>query len=257
MSKSAKVLYEKDNRIAVITLNRPEVKNAIDPEADGLLREIWSDFRDDEGLDVAIWTAVGDAFCAGADRNTWFAQWLGANATKIRANAEDEGFGGLTRGLHRIYKPAIAAVNGWALGGGLELALACDLRIASERAMFGLPLVRYGFHTGDGGITRLVNTCGVGVALDLQLTGEPIDAECALRCNLVTRVVAHEELMDAALDIANQILANNQAAVRSAKQTTLDVVGRQLDDQLHLEALNGYSVVPDGEDVFSAFGAES
>jgi enoyl-CoA hydratase/carnithine racemase len=157
MSAEEKVLYEKNGRIAVITLNRPEVKNAIDPEMDQRLGEIWRDFRDDDELDVAIWTGTGDAFCSGADRNTWFAEWLEADAIRIRSNADGVGFGGLTRGLHRIYKPVIAAVNGWALGGALELVLACDIRIASERAMFGLPLVRYGFHTGDGGISRMVD----------------------------------------------------------------------------------------------------
>jgi enoyl-CoA hydratase/carnithine racemase len=237
-----KVFYEKSGRIAVITLNRPEVKNAIDPEMDERLSEIWQDFADDDEIDVAIWTGTGDAFCSGADRKTWFAQWLGADAATIRRNAEGDGFGGLTRGLHRIYKPVVAAVNGWALGGGLELALACDIRIASDRAMFGLPLTQYGFHTGDGGISRLVDICGMGIALELQLIGKPIDAQRALHSNLVSYVVPSEQLMTTARQVAEQILANDQAAVRSAKQTTLDVVGRTLDDQLRLEALNGYSV---------------
>lgn len=255
MDTNEKVLYEKEGRLAVVTLNRPELRNAIDPEMDRRLAEIWQDFSEDDSLDVAIWTGTGDAFCSGADRNTWFTQWLGADPPRIRANAESSGFGGLTRGLHRIYKPVIAAVNGWALGGALEMVLACDIRIASERAMFGLPLVRFGFHTGDGGIARLVNTCGVGIALDLQLTGEPIDAKRALQCNLVTRVVPHDQLIGAAREVADRILANDQAAVRSAKQTTFDVIGRQLDDQLRLEALNGYSVAPNGETVLAAFGA--
>jgi enoyl-CoA hydratase/carnithine racemase len=223
---------------------------------DERLTEIWRDFRDDDGLDVAIWTGSGDAFSSGADRNTWFAQWIGADAAKVRRNAEGVGFGGLTRGLHRIYKPVIAAVNGWALGGALEFVLACDIRIASERAMFGLPLVHYGFHTGDGGISRLVEICGVGVALDIQLTGEPIDAQRALQCNLVTRVVPHEQLMSTAREVALRIIANDQAAVRSAKQTTLDVIGRTLDDQLRVEAISGYSAAPRGEQVLDAFNKD-
>jgi enoyl-CoA hydratase/carnithine racemase len=239
---SDKVRYEKSDRIALVTLDRPAVKNAIDPEMDARLAEIWRDFRDDDDLDVAIWTGTGDAFCAGADRNTWFAQWADASSMDVRRNADATGFGGLTRGLHRMSKPVIAAVNGWALGGALECVLACDIRIASDRAVFGLPLVRLGFHTGDGGIARLVNMCGVGVALDLQLTGEPIDAQRALQCNLVTRVVPHEELMTAAWALAERIAGNDQVAVRSAKQTTLELIGRPLDDQLRLEALNGYSL---------------
>jgi len=151
------------------------------------------------------------------------------------------GLGGLTRGLHRIYKPTIAAVNGWALAGGLETALACDIRIASERAMFGSFEARRGYHHGDGGIVRLVNTCGSGIALEMLLTAEPIDAERALRCSLVSRVVPHESLMEEAERTARQILRNSQVAVRSAKETILDVIGRPLDDQLRIEAINGYS----------------
>src|SRR5579875_68355 len=235
------VTYDKQDRIATITLNRPEARNAIDPAMDQRLRQIWGDFGDDDNVDVAILTGVGTAFCAGADRNTWFAQWLDADAAAVRRNAKGIGFGGLTRGM-RIAKPVIGAINGWALGAGLELALACDIRIASEQAMFGAPLVGLGFHHGDGGISRLVDACGVAVALDLELSGEPIDAQRALQTNLVTRVVAHHELMNSARNLANRIAAHQQEAVRSAKETVLDVIGQRLDDQLELEALSAYTI---------------
>jgi enoyl-CoA hydratase/carnithine racemase len=237
----AKVLYEKRDRIAYLTLNRPEAKNAVDPETHELLWRAWEAFRDDDALDVAIVTGSGDAFCAGADLKTFIPPWIEeATPRKVRDNVAT-GLGGLTRGLHRIYKPVIAAVNGWALAGGLETALACDIRIASERAMFGSFEVRRGYHHGDGGIVRLVNTCGVGLALELLLTGEPIDAQRALQCNLVSRVVPHERLMEEAELVAGQILRNSQIAVRSAKETILDVIGRPLDDQLRIEALNAYA----------------
>jgi enoyl-CoA hydratase/carnithine racemase len=235
------VLYDKRDRVAVITLNRPHRRNAVDQAMDQRLRDIWSDFRDDEGVDVAIWTGTGTSFCSGADRDTWFTQWLTAEPSDVRRNASSIGFGGLTRGLHHISKPVIGAINGWALGGGLELALACDIRIASDRAIFGTPLVGMGFHHGDGGISRLVNTCGTGVALDLELSGQPIDAHRALQCNLVTRVVAHDDLMRAAEALARHIVEHDQTAVHSAKQTVHDVVGRRLDDQLEREALSAYS----------------
>jgi enoyl-CoA hydratase/carnithine racemase len=236
-----KVLYEKRDRVAYVTINRPEARNAIDPETHELLWKTWEDFRDDDALDVAILTGAGDAFCAGADLKTFIPPVIDeATPRWVRDNVAN-GLGGLTRGLHRIYKPVIAAVNGWALAGGLETALACDIRIASERAMFGSFEVRRGYHHGDGGIVRLVNTCGAGVALELLLTGEPIDAQRAFQCNLVSRVVRHEELMDAADTVARQILRNSQIAVRSAKETILDVIGRPLDDQLKIEALNGYA----------------
>ena len=237
----SKLVYEKRGRIAYLTLNRPEAKNAIDPELHELLWQAWEDFRDDDELDLAILGGTGDAFCAGADLKTFIPPWIeSATPRKVRDNVAT-GFGGLTRGLHRIYKPVIAAVNGWALAGGLELALACDIRIASERAMFGSFEARRGYHHGDGGIVRLVNICGAGVALEMLLTAEPIDAQRALQCNMVARVVAHEELMDAAEETARRILRNSQGAVRSAKETILDVIGRPLDDQLRIEALNGYS----------------
>jgi enoyl-CoA hydratase/carnithine racemase len=235
-----KALYEKRDRIAYITFNRPEAKNAIDPEMQDLLVEIWTDFRDDPETDVAIVTGAGDAFCAGADLKTYIPPIIKGGYPRIR-EIVDLGFGGFTRGLHDIRKPIVGAINGWALAGGLEQAMACDIRIASERAMFGSFEARRGYHHGDGGIVRLVNTCGAGVALEMLLTAEPIDAERALLCNLVSKVVAHERLMEEAETVAHQILRNSQIAVRSAKETILDVIGRPLDEQLRIEALNGYS----------------
>jgi enoyl-CoA hydratase/carnithine racemase len=238
----SKLLVEKRDRIAFLTLNRPEAKNALDPELHELLWRAWEDFRDDDSVDVAILTGAGDAFCAGADLKTYIPPWMDPPATpaRVRENVAT-GIGGLTRGLHRIYKPVIGAVNGWALAGGLETALACDIRIASERAMFGSFEARRGYHHGDGGIVRLVNICGAGVALEMLLTAEPIDAQRALQCNMVSRVVPHDELLAEAEKTARQILRNSQRAVRSAKETILDVIGRPLDDQLRIEALNGYT----------------
>jgi enoyl-CoA hydratase/carnithine racemase len=236
-----KVLYEKRDRIAYVTINRPEAKNAIDPDTHELLWQTWEDFAADDSLDVAILTGTGDAFSAGADLKTFIPPWIeSASPRKVRDNVKT-GLGGLTRGLHRTYKPVIAAVNGWALAGGFETALACDIRIASERAMFGSFEARRGYHHGDGGIVRLVNVCGAGVALEMLLTAEPIDAQRALQCNLVSRVVPHDGLMKEAERTAHQILRNSQIAVRSAKETILDVIGRPLDDALKLEALNAYA----------------
>jgi len=153
----------------------------------------------------------------------------------------DLGFGGFTRGLHTIRKPIVGAINGWALAGGLEQALACDIRIASERAMFGSFEARRGYHHGDGGIVRLVNACGVGVASHMLLTAEPVDARQALQWQLVTKVVPHEDLMAEAETVARQILRNSQRAVRSAKETIQDVIGKGLDAQLRTEAWNAYT----------------
>jgi enoyl-CoA hydratase/carnithine racemase len=237
-----KVLYEKRDRIAYVTINRPEARNAIDPDVHEAMIETWADFRDDDSVDVAILTGAGDeAFSAGADLKTYIPPIIqGGSPAKLREIAE-LGLNGFTRGMHRIYKPIIGAVNGWALAGGFETALACDIRIASENARFGSFEARRGFHHGDGGIVRLVNTCGTGIALEMLLTAEPIDAQRALQCNLVSRVVPQERLMQEAELVARQILRNSQRAVRSAKQTILDVVGQPLDFQLRTEAWNAYT----------------
>jgi enoyl-CoA hydratase/carnithine racemase len=237
----SKVTYEKRDRIAYVTINRPQARNAIDPDVHGFMIETWADFRDDDSVDVAILTGAGEAFCAGADLKTYIPPIIGnASPGKIREIVE-LGLNGFTRGMHRIPKPIIGAINGWALAGGLETALACDIRIASERAMFGSFEARRGFHHGDGGIVRLVNICGVGVAMQMLLTAEPIDAQRALACNMVAKVVPHEQLMEEAELVARQIVRNSQAAVRSAKQTILDVIGQPLDFQLRTEAWNAYT----------------
>src|SRR5215217_6527790 len=239
--RMSKVLYEKRDRIAYVTINRPEARNAIDPDVHRLMIETWADFRDDDSVDVAILTGEGEAFCAGADLKTYIPPYFVNPTPRDLRETIELGLNGFTRGMHRIPKPIIGAVNGWALAGGLETALACDIRIASDRAMFGSFEARRGFHHGDGGLVRLVNTCGVGVAMQMLLTAEPIDAQRALQCNMVSKVVAHEELMAEAELVAQQILRNSQAAVRSAKQTILDVIGQPLDFQLRTEAWNAYT----------------
>jgi enoyl-CoA hydratase/carnithine racemase len=237
----SKLIYEKRDRIAYLTINRPEARNAIDPDVHRLMIEAWADFRDDDSVDVAILTGAGEAFCAGADLKTYIPPFfVSANPARVREVVE-LGLNGFTRGMHRIYKPIIGAVNGWALAGGLETALACDIRVASERAMFGSFEARRGFHHGDGGLVRLVDTCGVGVAMQMLLTAEPIDAQRALQCNMVSKVVPHDRLLEEAELTASQVLRNSQRAVRSAKQTILDVIGQPLDFQLRTEAWNAYT----------------
>ena len=256
----AKVIYEKRGNIAYVTLNRPEAMNAIDLEMHELLWETWKDFRDDEALQLAIVTGAGEeAFCAGADLKTHAPYWLKQGDALFPRKKIRDGFGGITRGLHRIYKPIIAAVNGWALAGGLETALACDIRIASEKARFGSFEARRGYHHGDGGIVRLVNICGAGVALEMLLTAEAIDAQRALQANMVSRVVPHETLMEEAEKMAAKVLRNDFWAVQSAKETILNVIGRPLDDQLAYEAMTGYSGVanPPVPELLKAFAEKT
>ncbi|HZZ49248.1 MAG TPA: enoyl-CoA hydratase/isomerase family protein [Pseudonocardia sp.] len=244
----SKVLYDKRDEIAYITLNRPEKRNAIDAETDQLLFEAWTRFREDPEVRLAILTGAGDsAFCAGADLAGHVDGWLEGGPGLGRSVLERGFAGRITRGLHRTYKPIIAALNGWVIGGGIELALACDIRVAADDIQFGFYHVQRGMHFGDGGIVRLVNTCGVGIAMELELMGEPITAQRAKEIHLVNRTVPRADLMAEVQDMAAKILRNPRVAVESAKETILDVVGRPLDDQLRLECLNSYSTMGDPE----------
>ena len=227
--------YEKRGRIAYITINRPEAMNAIGPEQQEELVRAWYDFRDDPELWVAILTGSGDrAFCAGADLKTYTPVLGERDMYDLRQDANRLGFGGITRGLE-IWKPIIAAVNGYALAGGLELALACDIRLASDNAQFGCSEVRRGFHHCDGGTVRLPLIIGLGSALKMQLTGEPIDAQEALRIGLVSEVLAPPALMEAAERYADAIIRNGPLGVRSAKESMIRGLGRTLEDAMRLE----------------------
>src|SRR5260370_22360796 len=158
-SQMPKVLYEKRGEIAYITLNRPDKRNAIDTETDDLLSEAWSDFRADPDVRLAILTGAGDqAFCAGADLSSHVDSWLEGGPGLGRGLLERGFAGGITRGLHRTSKPIIAALNGWVIGGGIELALACGIRVAADGSTFGFCHIRAGMHFGDSRSARPDNT---------------------------------------------------------------------------------------------------
>ena len=237
-----KVLYEKRGEVAWVTLNRPEVKNAIDIETHKRLCDIWTDFRDDPELRVAVITGTGDAFTSGADLKTHAPEWQTVGPMVGRERIED-GLCGITRGpLAGITKPIVAAINGWCVGHGIELIMACDLRIASDNAQFGTFEVRRGMHPADGGIPRLLNSCGIGFTMELLLTGEAVSAERAYAANMINKVVPQEELMEETEALVQRILRCDQAAIESAKETTLEVIGRTLYDQLRVEAMWGYAL---------------
>jgi enoyl-CoA hydratase/carnithine racemase len=233
-------VYEKRDGIARVTLDRPDARNAIDRTLHSELQEVWRDFAADASVRVAILTGRGEAFCAGADLADFIPQFFRDSARDVRANAA-LGLGGITRGLHRIYKPIIAAVNGWALAGGFELALACDIRIASRTAVFGSFEIRRGFHHGDGGIVRLVAMLGLSRATELVFTGRQLPAEEALRWGLLSEITEPDALLERAELCARTLAERSPAALASAKETLLEMIGRPLDDALRLEALYGYS----------------
>ena len=232
------IRFECEGAVALLTIDRPKVHNALDFETSDALVDAWIRFRDDDALRVGILTGAGErAFCAGADlRGVGDFYKKLTSAQRLRRSALVPGLGGITKNL-TIDKPMIAAVNGHCLAGGLEIALACDLRIASENATFGLPEVTRGIIPGAGGTQRLPRLVGPERALDLILTGRRIDAREAERIGLVTRVAPLSELRTEALDVANAIAENGPLAVRAAKAAVWRGLDVPLEEGLRLEQL--------------------
>jgi enoyl-CoA hydratase/carnithine racemase len=232
------ILYEKKDKIGIITINRPEAMNAIDPETSEELRKAWVDFRDDPNLWVGILTGAGDkAFSAGADLKKMIPM-LSKLSTFERREKEEKfpGMGGITRGLN-IWKPIIGAINGFCLAGGLEMALSCDLRVAAEHATFGLMEVSRGIIPGAGGTQRLPRMIPVAKAMEMILMAQRIDAQEALRLGLVNRVVPFAELMPTAMKMAEMISQNAPLAVRSAKEAIIRGLSMTLEEGLRLESV--------------------
>ena len=230
------ILYAQQDRVVTITIHRPEAMNSIDPETDQALIEAWIRFRDDPDAWVAILTGAGEkAFSAGADLKKLIPQAFGAGGADLGRGHNDYGLGGITRGLE-IWKPLIAAVNGHALAGGLELALACDLRVAAENATFGLTEVRWAIMPGAGGTQRLPRAVPLAKAMEMILMAQPITAEEAYRIGLVNKVVPLPELMPTAMAWAETLCERGPLAVRAAKEAVLRGLAMPLPDGLRLEA---------------------
>jgi len=211
-------IYEKKNHLAYVTFNRPEVMNALHNEAQKELNEIFKDFQEDDEAWVAIITGAGNrAFSAGNDLKATAA----ATARGERIGGEKPlPFGGITSGF-TCPKPLIAAVNGVAMGGGFEIALACDLIIAAEHARFALPEPRVGLIAAAGGVHRLPQQIPLKQAMGMLLTGRTISAQEAYRMGLVNEVIPGEELLAAAERWANEILACSPLSVRLTKEAVL------------------------------------
>ena len=221
--------YEKEGRIAVLTINRPEAMNAMNVQAWRELNEALIDFRDDPELWVGIITATGEkAFCAGADVKDLL--------PFMKENRDNPWLMPPThmRGLD-LWKPLIAAINGLALGGGLEIVLGCDIRIASENARLGVPEVNLGLIPGWGGTQRLPRMVPWCKAAELVLMGKPIDAQEAYRIGLVNKVVPSQELMSTAREWAEAICRPGPLAVRAAKEAMIRGTSLSLDEGLRLE----------------------
>ena len=231
------IRYESHGPVRLITLNRSAKMNSLDFEANDALVERWKEFDADPAARVAVITGAGDkAFCAGADLKTYTMAFAQTPAPEFRRRyTNGPGFGGITRSLH-IFKPIVAAVNGYAVSGGLELALACDVRFCSPNAQFGLQEVQWGFHACDGGLVRLKEIVGLGNAMEMVLSGDLFDAEHAYRIGLVNRIVAQERLLEETLAYAEKLASRAPLAQRFAKEVVHRVHGLSMDEALRLES---------------------
>lgn len=223
--------FDLHEHVATLTLNRPEAMNSIDPELRLALKEAWKRVQADDEIRAVVLTGSGHrAFCTGADlKKTMPPKESFAELTFGRAESDH-----LLTGMDTD-KPIIGAINGHAMGGGLEIALACDIRIASSQAQFALPEVRIGSMPGAGGTQYLTRVVGLSNAMLLMLTGDRIEAAEALRIGLVSKVVEPERVLQEAQEIAQRIAGNAPLSVRAIKRVARDGLDMPLDSGLHAE----------------------
>ena len=225
------------DRVRLITINRPAKMNSLDYEANDALVEAFREFDADDDVRVAVITGAGQsAFCAGADLKTYTMAFAGRPAPEFRQRfTNGPGLGGITRNMD-VYKPMIAAVNGFAISGGFEIALACDLRFCSSNAEFALQDAKWGFHACDGGLIRLPQIIGLGHAMEMILSGDRVDADHAYRIGLVNKVLAPEALLDHSLEYAQKLARRSPLSHRFAKEVIKRSIGMPMDEALRLES---------------------
>lgn len=231
------LLFERSGHVATLTFNRPEAMNAMDPDTYKQLSDAWIEVRDNPEIWVAVITGANNperppekqAFTAGADLKKTIPQ--SSELWHFWQTQEDQI---LNRGLE-VWKPVIAAVNGFCLAGGMTLLFATDIRIASEHATFGISEVKRGILPGNGGTQRAVHQLPYPVAMELLLVGDALTAQEALKYGLVNRVVPHEQLMSATMEIAEKLAANPPLAVRAIKELAIRSQHLPLYDGLRLE----------------------
>ena len=228
------IKYELDDHVAVLTYDRPEQRNAVSRAMNEELHHAWRRFRDDHDAFVLVITGAGDAFCAGWDLRD-AADWPRPDWDEYRVHIQDAaGDCGYTRRVD-VFKPVIAAVNGWAVAAGLENALLADIRIVAESAVFGALERRWNIVAGDGMTVRLPLVVGWAKAMELIITGRPVNAEEALRIGLANEVVPDDQALPRALELAREIAALPQGAIRTDKETMIRNVGRTFEEQLRQE----------------------
>src|SRR3954453_18020162 len=227
--------YERDDHVVTLTHDRPEQRNAISRQMNEELHDAWQRFRDDDEAFVLVITGAGDAFCAGWDLED-VSNWPEPDWEEFRRFIfNSPGSCGYTRRVD-VFKPVIAAVNGWAVAAGLENALLADIRIAAENAVFGALERRWNIVAGDGMTVRLPLVVGHARAMELIITGRPVDAQEALRIGLANEVVPEGKALERALELAHEIAQLPQGAIRSDKETVMRNMGRTIEEQLRQES---------------------
>ena len=232
------VIVEASGAVATVTLNRPSCRNAVDGPTANLLREAFVAFEADDALRVLVLTGAGGQFCAGADLKAMADPAL---RNVVEPTGRADGPMGPTR--MDLTKPVIAAIEGHAVAGGLELALMCDLRVAARGAVFGVFCRRWGVPLIDGGTVRLPRIVGAGRALDMILTGRAVDAAEALSFGLVNRVVEDGAALSAALELAAAIAAFPQDCLRADRASAIGQWDLTLAEALRIEGMRGFDVV--------------
>lgn len=233
------VRVEHEGPVTVVTIDRPEVRNAVDGPTAALLADAFREFERDDTRAVAVLTGAGGTFCAGADLKAI------AEGRGNRVAPDGDGPMGPTRML--LDKPVIAAVEGHAVAGGLELACWCDLRVAADDAVFGVFCRRWGVPLVDGGTVRLPRLIGHSRALDMILTGRAVGAEEACSMGLVNRLCPPGAARAAAVELARGLAAFPQGCLRSDRRATYEQWGLPTDDALHVEHRLGRKVIASGE----------
>ncbi len=234
--------YEIDGAVAIVTINRPDVRNAVDRPTAEALADAFRQFDADDDLAVAVLTGAGGTFCAGADLKAVAEGGAGPRARKLR---DGDGPMGPTRLL--LSKPVIAAVEGFAVAGGLELAVWCDLRVAAEDAVFGVYCRRWGVPLIDGGTIRLPRLIGQSHANDLILTGRGVSGDEARAMGLANRIVGKGQARAAATEMAHQMAAFPQRCLRSDRRSSYEQWGMSLADAIAREFDLGIEVIRSGE----------
>ena len=236
------IRYECDGPVAIVTIDRPEVANAVDGPTAAELADTFRRFDADPSLAVAVLTGAHGKFCAGADLQAMREEGM---PRVVRVAADGDGPLGPTRMV--LGKPVVAAVEGHAVAGGLELAIWCDLRVAAEDAVFGVYCRRWGIPLMDGGTVRLARLVGHSHALDMILTGRGVRADEAMRMGLVNRLAPTGSALTAALDLAREIASFPQAALRNDRLSSYEQWSLDIPDALAVEYRYGVATLATGE----------